>query len=88
MFNIQVLYKQIEYHVFIYFFEIDADLKSKNIKCIGLSTQRNTFITWNKTTGEHYHNFITWGDLRSNAIVQQLNKSITFKVSIIWIRKR
>lgn len=62
---------------------IDADLKSNNIKSIGLSTQRNTFITWNKKTGEHYHNFITWGDLRSNIIVKELNKSITFKVSII-----
>ncbi|XP_025424377.1 putative glycerol kinase 5 isoform X2 [Sipha flava] len=58
----------------------DADLKSNNIKSIGLSTQRNTFITWNKTTGEPYHNFITWGDARSNIIVKQLNKSLTFKV--------
>ncbi|XP_026815062.1 putative glycerol kinase 5 [Rhopalosiphum maidis] len=58
----------------------DADLKSNNIKSLGLSTQRNTFITWNKKTGEHYHNFITWGDSRSNIIVKELNKSITFKI--------
>ncbi|XP_060871147.1 putative glycerol kinase 5 isoform X2 [Metopolophium dirhodum] len=65
----------------------DADLKSNNIKSIGLSTQRNTFITWNKNTGEHYHNFITWGDLRSNIIVKELNKSITFKIlpKLLWL---
>lgn len=63
----------------------EADLKSNNIKSIGLSTQRNTFITWNKNTGEHYHNFITWGDSRSNVIVKELNKSITFRVSTIYL---
>ncbi|RZF44686.1 hypothetical protein LSTR_LSTR000638 [Laodelphax striatellus] len=57
----------------------EADLKASDITVMGISCQRGTFITWNKTTGQPYHNFITWQDIRADSLVQQWNKSITMK---------
>ncbi|XP_050422319.1 putative glycerol kinase 5 [Adelges cooleyi] len=57
----------------------DAGLKPCMVKNLGLSSQRNTFITWNKTTGKHYHNFITWRDTRSSLIIERFNKSLFLK---------
>ncbi|XP_050541312.1 putative glycerol kinase 5 isoform X2 [Daktulosphaira vitifoliae] len=54
----------------------DAGIKSNMVKILGLSTQRNTFITWNKSTRQCYHKFITWKDSRSSIIIEKLNKSI------------
>lgn len=33
------------------------------IYLLGLTSQRNSFLTWNKTTGEPLHNIITWQDV-------------------------
>ncbi|XP_039276096.1 putative glycerol kinase 5 [Nilaparvata lugens] len=57
----------------------EAGLKASDITVMGISCQRGTFITWNKTTGQPYHNFITWQDLRADSLVQQWNKSMTMK---------
>lgn len=49
------------------------------IENLGISTQRATFITWNKNTGEPFHNLITWKDLRCAQIVQDYNNSISLR---------
>lgn len=59
----------------------DAKLNSKDIACLGISTQRSTFITWDRTTGENFHNFVTWKDLRADSMVRKWNDSVTLKVS-------
>ncbi|KAE8604798.1 hypothetical protein XENTR_v10014833 [Xenopus tropicalis] len=46
---------------------------------LGISTQRATFITWNKTTGEPFHNFISWQDLRAADLVSSWNSSVLLK---------
>ncbi|KAI1296505.1 putative glycerol kinase 5 [Halotydeus destructor] len=58
-----------------------AKLEASDIASIGISSQRNTFTIWNKTTGEPYHNFITWKDTRSESLCNQWNAS--FKVGLI-----
>ncbi|XP_075216468.1 glycerol kinase 5 [Lycorma delicatula] len=54
-----------------------AGLESSDVKCLGISCQRATFITWNKKTGKPYHNFITWQDLRADSLVRDWNNSVT-----------
>lgn len=46
---------------------------------LGISTQRSTFTTWSKTTGEVFHNLITWKDIRADEIVRSWNKSWTMR---------
>lgn len=58
-----------------------AKLKSSDISCLGISTQRSTFITWDRVTGETFHNLITWKDLRADSMVRKWNDSVTLKVS-------
>lgn len=60
----------------------DAKLNANDIACLGISTQRSTFITWDRTTGETFHNFITWKDLRADSMVRKWNESVTLKVLI------
>ncbi|KAK1133386.1 hypothetical protein K0M31_011200 [Melipona bicolor] len=47
----------------------------KHIAGLGISTQRCSFTTWNATTGKHFHNFITWKDIRANNLVEEWNSS-------------
>ncbi|KAH8251105.1 hypothetical protein KR026_011590 [Drosophila bipectinata] len=55
----------------------DAKLKPTDITCLTISTQRCTFLTWDHRSGEYYHNFITWKDLRADELVDQWNTSWT-----------
>ncbi|XP_044734966.1 putative glycerol kinase 5 isoform X2 [Chrysoperla carnea] len=57
----------------------NAHLTAGQISCLGITTQRATFITWDQLTGEPFHNFITWKDIRANSLVQMWNKSFTMK---------
>ncbi|XP_069946675.1 glycerol kinase 5 isoform X1 [Cherax quadricarinatus] len=57
----------------------NAGLNPENIRCFGLSTQRATFITWDRRTGETFHNFITWKDIRADYLVKQWNACLTMK---------
>lgn len=59
----------------------NAGLEPNQIECLGISTQRSTFLTWDTTTGRPYHNFITWKDLRADSLVKKWNSSILLKVS-------
>jgi len=52
-----------------------VDLHS--IKCLGITTQRSSFLTWNKQNGQPVHNIITWQDTRSEAIAHKANQSYT-----------
>src|SRR5690606_25200322 len=43
-----------------------------NIKCIGLTNQRETTLVWDRETGEPLHNAIAWPDTRTASIVREL----------------
>ncbi|CAI9722036.1 putative glycerol kinase 5 [Octopus vulgaris] len=57
----------------------DSGLTYSQITCMGMATQRNTFITWDRETGKPFHNFITWQDLRGKEYVKDWNHSYTMK---------
>ncbi|XP_076238724.1 glycerol kinase 5 isoform X2 [Calliopsis andreniformis] len=57
----------------------DSRVKPDSVVCLGISTQRGSFTTWNINDGKHYHNFITWKDLRADTMVKEWNSSITMK---------
>ncbi|XP_052848085.1 putative glycerol kinase 5 [Drosophila gunungcola] len=61
----------------------NAHLSPLDITCLTISTQRCTFLTWDHRSGEYYHNFITWKDLRADELVEQWNASWT-KSSMNW----
>ena len=44
-----------------------------------LSVQRATFTCWSAVTGRHYHNLITWKDLRADSMVTAWNSSLTMR---------
>ncbi|XP_058043685.1 putative glycerol kinase 5 isoform X2 [Ahaetulla prasina] len=56
-----------------------AGLKMNQISALGLSTQRATFITWNKKTGKPFHNFISWQDVRAANLIKSWNRSFLMK---------
>ncbi|XP_065206995.1 putative glycerol kinase 5 isoform X2 [Planococcus citri] len=62
----------------------DSNVLAKQIACMGISCQRNTFITWDRDSLRPFHNFITWKDMRSESLVQSWNNSFFIKV-IKWI---
>lgn len=45
-----------------------------DIRAVGLSTQRETTVLWDKETGEIVHNAIAWPDTRTQAIVRELKQ--------------
>nr|XP_042138097.1 putative glycerol kinase 5 [Peromyscus maniculatus bairdii] len=57
-----------------------AGVQMSQIVGLGMSTQRATFITWNKKTGHHFHNFISWQDLRAAELVKSWNNSLVLKL--------
>lgn len=58
-----------------------AGIQANQLAGLGICTQRSTFITWDKVTGQPYHNFITWKDLRADPLVRKWNASFVLKVS-------
>ncbi|XP_035911934.1 putative glycerol kinase 5 isoform X4 [Anopheles stephensi] len=58
----------------------DANLSIDQLTCLAISTQRNSFTCWNRHTGQVYHNFITWKDLRADQLVQDWNNSFTLRL--------
>jgi len=59
--------------------KLDASLRASEVTCLGISTQRCSFITWSKVSGQHFHNLITWQDLRADQLVKRWDSSITVK---------
>uniref|UniRef100_UPI00398F0C12 glycerol kinase 5 isoform X2 n=1 Tax=Pristiophorus japonicus TaxID=55135 RepID=UPI00398F0C12 len=60
-----------------------SGLPMKQMVALGISTQRATFVTWDKTTGRPFHNFICWQDLRAAELVRSWNKSL-----LLWMVHR
>lgn len=59
---------------------LDASVTAKEITCLGITVQRNTFITWHRATQKPFHNFITWQDLRASDYVKSWNESYRMKM--------
>ena len=57
----------------------DSGIKAESLVSLGISTQRGSFTTWNLKDGRHYHNFITWKDVRADSMVKEWNSSISMK---------
>lgn len=57
----------------------DANLKPSDINCLGISTQRCTFLTWDRNTQDYFHNFITWKDCRADELVNKWNSGIIIR---------
>lgn len=58
---------------------LDADLIPSQITCLGVSTQRASFVTWRKDNGKPLHNFITWKDLRADQLAKNWNGALWMK---------
>ncbi|XP_031554856.1 putative glycerol kinase 5 [Actinia tenebrosa] len=54
-------------------------ISPEDVTALGISTQRGTFVTWDRKTGKPQHNFITWQDLRASDHVENWNKSLAIK---------
>jgi glycerol kinase len=67
-----------------FFLSSDSGLQPSDITCLGVSTQRGTFVTWSKSTGKPFHNFITWKDLRADALVKEWDSSFWMKVRKVF----
>lgn len=59
---------------------IASNVEASEIISLGISCQRSTFITWDRTTGKAFHNLITWKDKRAIEEVDKANNSFLFKV--------
>ncbi|TRY93702.1 hypothetical protein DNTS_029408 [Danionella cerebrum] len=57
----------------------DSGLQMCQMEGLGISTQRATFMTWDRNTGKPFHNFITWQDMRAAELVRSWNGSCTMK---------
>ncbi|CAG5896953.1 unnamed protein product [Menidia menidia] len=55
----------------------DAGVQMSQIEALGISTQRATFTTWDRQTGDPFHNFISWQDQRAADLVKSWNRSYT-----------
>lgn len=64
---------------------LDSNLSACQIRSLGISTQRASFITWDKTTGRPFHNFITWKDMRAKDLIKEWNNSFIVKVSFFIV---
>jgi len=49
-----------------------AKLTGKDIRCIGITNQRETTLVWHKTTGKPLHNAIVWQCRRSAELCQNI----------------
>ncbi|XP_067943964.1 putative glycerol kinase 5 isoform X2 [Watersipora subatra] len=46
------------------------------MSCMGITTFRNSFLLWDRDTGEHFGNINTWQDTRTKDIVKSWNNSL------------
>ncbi len=58
----------------------EANLKSTDIKAIGIATQRATVTVWEKTTGKPLYNFLSWQDIRTAELAKKVNGAFKFKL--------
>ena len=55
-------------------------LESSKAACMGLTCQRNSFLLWNRNTGQPLCNLITWQDRRAAQVCKDWNGSMQFKL--------
>ncbi|KAK3588819.1 hypothetical protein CHS0354_028468 [Potamilus streckersoni] len=48
------------------------NISQENMKCIGITNQRETTVVWDKVTGQPLHNAIVWLDTRTASTVEKL----------------
>ncbi|XP_071044112.1 glycerol kinase 5 isoform X6 [Parasteatoda tepidariorum] len=58
---------------------LSSKLSSSDVLSLGISTQRGTFVTWDRNSGETFHNFITWKDKRAKSVCELWNASPCIK---------
>jgi glycerol kinase len=51
-----------------------AELRPKDIACIGITNQRETAIVWDRETGRPVYNAIVWQDRRTAGLCEQLKR--------------
>lgn len=51
---------------------VEKGHSKSDVRCIGLTNQRETTVVWDSKTGEPLHNAIVWPDTRTNSIVREL----------------
>lgn len=51
-----------------------AGIRSKQVKAIGITNQRETTVVWDKTTGTPLHRAIVWADARTTETVKKLKE--------------
>ena len=51
-----------------------AELKSNELKAIGITNQRETTIAWDVTTGKPLHNALVWQDTRTAELMDNLSQ--------------
>jgi glycerol kinase len=51
---------------------LDLGHRVEDIKCVGITSQRETTVTWDWETGEPLHNAIAWPDTRTKGLVREL----------------
>ena len=56
------------------------NLSASNIDAMAISTQRASFVLWDKQTGKLYSNIITWQDKRAADYAEKLYKKFFFRV--------
>lgn len=59
---------------------VEANLTAKDIDSMGISTQRASFMFWDKSTGEIHSNIITWQDKRVAKFAEKTTKSAYFRI--------
>lgn len=42
----------------------------------GITNQRETTLAWSRSSGKPLHNAIVWGDMRTSAVVRQLEQKL------------
>ena len=48
---------------------------AEDISCIGIATQRNTCVIWDKNTGEPLYHAIVWQDTRTGDVAEKLKEN-------------
>ncbi len=56
-----------------------GSLSASNVKCLGITNLRNTFLLWERKTSKPLCNFITWQDRRAAQGVLDWNNSFQLK---------
>jgi len=52
-----------------------AKIELSQVKAIGITNQRSSFLTWERKSGKPLHNIISWQDVRAEELSQATNTS-------------